>query len=94
MKYADVPFTHSMGAAEYSVPIYELQGRRITRDVVYMPDEFTDGGFEYTWPGSTLLSQLEAHTSNTATMSFLTKVACMLTIFYPKSLLIDLKKRE
>lgn len=109
VKYADVPFTHSMGAAEYSVPIYELQGRRltipisldycsngirmdeiagvaglgwtlnaggcITRDVVYMPDEFTDGGFEYTWPSSTLLSQLEAHTSNTATMNFLTKVA-------------------
>ena len=109
VKYADVPFTHSMGAAEYSVPIYELKGRRltipisldycsngirmdeiagvaglgwtlnaggcITRDVVYMPDEFTDGGFEYTWPSSTLLSQLEAHTSNTATMNFLTKVA-------------------
>ena len=74
VKYADVPFTHSMGAAEYSVPIYELKGRRltipisldycsngirmdeiagvaglgwtlepgwcITREVVYMPDEF------------------------------------------------------
>ena len=109
VKYADVPFTHSMGAAEYSVPIYELKGRRltipisldycsngirmdeiagvaglgwtlnaggcITREVVYMPDEFTDGDFEYTWPSSTLLSQLEAHTSNTSTMSFLTKVA-------------------
>lgn len=109
MKYADVPFTHSMGAAEYSVPIYELKGRRltipisldycsngikldeiagvaglgwtlnaggcITREVIYMPDEFTDGDFEYTWPSSTLLPQLEAHTSNTSTMSFLTKVA-------------------
>ena len=30
VKYADVPFTHSMGAAEYSVPIYELKGRRLT----------------------------------------------------------------
>ena len=26
VKYADVPFTHSTGAAEYSVPIYELKG--------------------------------------------------------------------
>ena len=92
VKYADVPFTHSTGAAEYSVPIWELKGRRltipisldycsngikldeiagvaglgwtlnaggcITRDVVYMPDEYTDGTFEYLWPSSTLLPQL------------------------------------
>ena len=109
VKYADVPFTHSMGAAEYSVPIYELKGRRltipisldycsngikldeiagvaglgwtlnaggcITREVVYMPDEFVDGLFSYTWPNSNLLAQLEAHTSNTSTINFLTKVA-------------------
>ena len=30
VKYADVPFTHSTGAAMYSVPIYELKGRRLT----------------------------------------------------------------
>ena len=89
VKYSDVPFTHSMGAAEYSVPVYELKGRRltipisldycsngikldeiagvaglgwtlnaggcITREVVFMPDEFEDGMFCYTWPGSTVL---------------------------------------
>ena len=30
VKYSDVPFTHSTGAAEYSVPIWELKGRRLT----------------------------------------------------------------
>lgn len=30
VKYSDVPFTHSTGAAEYSVPIYELNGRRLS----------------------------------------------------------------
>lgn len=30
VKYSDVPFTHSTGAAEYSVPIYELKGRRLS----------------------------------------------------------------
>ena len=30
VKYADVPFTHCTGAAEYSVPIYEMKGRRLT----------------------------------------------------------------
>ena len=27
VKYADVPFTHSTGMAEYAVPFYTLQGR-------------------------------------------------------------------
>ncbi len=74
VKYADVPFTHSLGMAEYSVPLWDLRGRIlnlplsleyhsggirmdeiagvaglgwtleaggcITREVVYMPDEF------------------------------------------------------
>ena len=109
VKYADVPFTHSTGAAEYSVPVYELKGRRltipisldycsngikldeiagvaglgwtlnaggcITREVVYMPDEFVDGMFHYTWPDSNLQSDLLAHTSNTSTLAFLTNVA-------------------
>lgn len=109
VKYADVPFTHSTGAAEYSVPIYELKGRRltipisldycsngikmdeiagvaglgwtlnaggcITREVVYMPDEFEDGMFHYTWPDSNLQSELLAHTSNISTLAFLTDVA-------------------
>ncbi len=109
VKYADVPFTHSTGAAEYSVPIYELKGRRltipisldycsngirmdeiagvaglgwtlsaggcITREVVYMPDEFTDGGFSYSWPSASLLDSLEAHSTGQAAMSFLRDVA-------------------
>ena len=29
VKYAGVPFTHSLGAAEYDVPIYELKGRQL-----------------------------------------------------------------
>lgn len=29
VKYSDVPFTHSMGAAEYSVPVYVMKGRRL-----------------------------------------------------------------
>ncbi|MBR5042147.1 MAG: RHS repeat protein, partial [Bacteroidales bacterium] len=108
VKYSDVPFTHSTGAAEYSVPIWELKGRRltipisldycsngirmdeiagvaglgwtlnaggcITREVVYMPDEFTDGDFCYSWPSSQLLAQLLDSTSNDATLSFLTQV--------------------
>lgn len=74
VKYADVPFTHSLGMAEYSVPLWDLRGHIlhlplsleyrsggirmdeiagvaglgwtleaggcITREVVYMPDEF------------------------------------------------------
>ncbi|MBR1573443.1 MAG: hypothetical protein IJ652_01185 [Bacteroidales bacterium] len=74
VRYADVPFTHSLGLAEYAVPVYELAGRQlhipirllyrsggvrvdevggvaglgwtleaggcVTREVVYMPDEF------------------------------------------------------
>ena len=109
VKYSDVPFTHSTGAAEYSVPIYELKGRRltipisldycsngirmdeiagvaglgwtlsaggcITREVVYMPDEFTDGGFSYSWPSASLLDSLEAHSTGQAAMSFLRDVA-------------------
>jgi hypothetical protein len=109
VKYSDVPFTHSTGAAEYSVPIYELKGRRltipisldycsngirmdeiagvaglgwtltaggcITREVVYMPDEFTDGGFCYSWPSASLLDSLEAHSTGQAAMSFLRDVA-------------------
>ena len=30
VKYADVPFTHSCGMAEYEVPIYTLQGRELS----------------------------------------------------------------
>jgi len=109
VKYADVPFTHSMGAAEYSVPIYELKGHRltipvsldycsngikldeiagvaglgwtlnaggcITREVVYMPDEFEDGTFSYRWPDSSVLQSLLARTTDNASASFLTGVA-------------------
>lgn len=108
VKYADVPFTHSMGATQYSVPLWEVKGRElsvpisleycsngvrldeiagvaglgwtlnaggcVTRSVVYMPDEFWDGGFRYAWPDNTLLAQLDSHTSNTSTMAFLKKV--------------------
>ena len=30
VKYADVPFTHSTGMAEYDVPFYTLQGRELS----------------------------------------------------------------
>lgn len=30
VKYADVPFTHNTGMAEYDVPIYTLQGRELS----------------------------------------------------------------
>lgn len=40
VKYADVPFTHSMGAAEYSVPIYEMKGRRLTIPIS-LDDKYT-----------------------------------------------------
>ena len=109
VKYADVPFTHSTGAAEYSVPVYEMKGRRltipisldycsngirmdeiagvaglgwtlnaggcITREVVYMPDEFTDGTFSYTWPGSTVLQGLLSRATDNTTLAFLRDVA-------------------
>lgn len=92
VKYAGVPFNHSLGAAEYVVPIYELKGRQlsipinlryrsngikvdeiagvaglgwnleaggcITREVVYMPDEFNNWYF-YTRPDGSLLEDLE-----------------------------------
>ena len=29
VKYADVPFTHSTGMAEYDIPFYTLQGREL-----------------------------------------------------------------
>ena len=40
VKYTDVPFTHSMGAAEYSVPIYEMKGRRLTIPIS-LDDKYT-----------------------------------------------------
>ena len=30
VKFADVPFTHSLGLAEYGIPIYTLEGRELT----------------------------------------------------------------
>lgn len=30
VKFADVPFTHSLGLAEYSIPIYTLEGRELS----------------------------------------------------------------
>lgn len=33
VKYADVPFTHSLGMAELEVPLYTLQGRELTLPV-------------------------------------------------------------
>ena len=109
VKYADVPFTHSTGAAEYSVPIYEIKGRRltipisldycsngikldeiagvaglgwslnaggcITREVVYMPDEFTDGTFSYKWPNGSVLQNLLARSTDNTTLAFLRDVA-------------------
>ena len=105
VRYADVPFTHSLGASQYSVPLWELKGRElslpisleyssngirldeiagvaglgwalnaggcITRDVVYMPDEYVDGTFRYTWPDSDLLAALASHASGTSSMTFL-----------------------
>lgn len=109
VKYSDVPFTHSMGAAEYSVPVYVMKGRRlkipisldycsngikvdeiagvaglgwtlnaggcITREVVYMPDEFSDGTFSYTWPGNTILRNLLSRSTDNTTLDFLREVA-------------------
>ena len=109
VKYADVPFTHCTGAAEYSVPIYEMKGRRltipisldycsngikldeiagvaglgwtlnaggcITREVVYMPDEFTDGTFSYTWPDASVLQGLLSRSTDSPTLAFLRDVA-------------------
>ncbi len=98
VRYADVPFTHSLGLAEYTVPVYELSGRQlrlpialqyrsggirvdeiagvaglgwtlqaggcITREVVYMPDEFTSplqaGPTFYRMPTDDELSALQA----------------------------------
>lgn len=104
VKYAGVPFTHSLGAAEYDVPIYELKGRQlqipislsyrsngirvdeiagvaglgwtlnaggcITREVVYMPDEYSNWNF-YTRPSNQLLSYLDNLTWNISTELFL-----------------------
>ena len=33
VKFADVPFTHSLGLAEYGIPIYTLEGRELTLSV-------------------------------------------------------------
>ena len=30
VRYADVPFTHSLGASQYSVPLWELKGRELS----------------------------------------------------------------
>jgi len=91
VKYAGVPFTHSLGTAEYEVPLYTLKGHQleipislryrsngikvdeiagvaglgwsleaggcVTREVVYMPDEFNNWYF-YTRPSGSLLTDL------------------------------------
>ena len=105
VKYAGVPFSHCMGAAEYEVPLYELKGRElripislryrsngikvdeiagvaglgwnleaggvITREVVYMPDEFNSWQF-YTAPDEDLFEDLEDMEWNDRTQLFLT----------------------
>ena len=82
-KYADIPFSHGLGMAELSIPIYTLQGRELTipisldyrsggikvdevagvaglgwtlnaggcisREVMYMPDEYNNWAF-YQFP--------------------------------------------
>ncbi|MBQ1913093.1 MAG: RHS repeat-associated core domain-containing protein [Bacteroidales bacterium] len=92
VKYADVPFTHSVGAAEYDIPLYELKGHQlsipislsyqsngikvdeiagvaglgwtlqaggvVTREVVYMPDEFDSWSF-YELPDDEMMEYLD-----------------------------------
>ena len=115
VKYADVPFTHSLGLAEYQIPIYELKGRRltipvslqyrsggirmdevagvaglgwnleaggsVTREVVYLPDEYrvgggTSGTRTYSMPSSSLVSALQTnwHPTSGASLAFLQQV--------------------
>lgn len=104
VKYAGVPFTHCLGAAEYEVPLYELKGHQlsipisltylsngirvdeiagvaglgwtlnaggcITREVVYMPDEYSNWSF-YARPDDQLLLSLNNLTWNTQTELFI-----------------------
>lgn len=106
VKYADVPFTHSMGAAEYSIPLYELKGRElsipiglrycsngikvdeiagvaglgwnleaggvITREVVYMPDEFQNWSF-YERPDDEMLGYLDDNIWYDGCQTFITR---------------------
>lgn len=106
VKYADVPFTHSLGAAEYYVPLYEIKGRQlsipiglsyqsngikvddiagvaglgwslkaggvISREVIYMPDEFNGWSF-YEHPTDSLHSKLNANAWNYETETYLTR---------------------
>ena len=106
-KYADIPFSHGLGMAELSIPIYTLQGRELTipisldyrsggikvdevagvaglgwtlnaggcisREVMYMPDEYNNWAF-YQFPSATMLAALEAQTSNTTTLNYLKSV--------------------
>lgn len=107
VKYAGVPMNHSLGAAEYSVPLYILEGRQlslpisldyrsngikvdeiagvaglgwalnaggcITREVVYMPDEFDNWSF-YSMPDANLLDNLVDQVWNNQTQSILTDI--------------------
>ncbi len=106
-KYADVPFCHGLGIAEFSIPIYTLQGRElsipvsldyrsggikvdevagvaglgwtlnaggcITREVMYMPDEYNNWSF-YQFPSETMLADLENQINNTSTKNYLLSV--------------------
>lgn len=107
-RYSDVPFSHSDGAASYSVPVYTLQGRElsipisleyrssgikldevagvaglgwtlraggcISREVVFMPDEFSSGTFHYELPSNELLGWLEEGSHNTERLAWVQKV--------------------
>ena len=105
VKYADVPFTHSTGTAELSIPLYTLEGRElkipisllyrsngikvdeiagvaglgwnleaggcITREVVYMPDEYHDGSFHYEQPSDAMLQRLQNNNLTTTDETWL-----------------------
>ena len=43
VKYADVPFTHSTGMAEYAVPFYTLQGREMSIPIIL---HYASGGIK------------------------------------------------
>ena len=106
-KYADIPFSHGLGMAELSIPIYTLKGRElsipvsldyrsggikvdevagvaglgwtlnaggcITREVMYMPDEYNNWSF-YQFPSDTMLSDLISLTNNTNTINYLKSI--------------------
>ena len=108
-KYADIPFTHSTGMAELSVPIYVLEGREltipisldyrsggikvdevggvaglgwilsaggcVTREVVYLPDEYQyQGRSFYAQPSGQLLTNLINQATTNETRDYLKSI--------------------